>query len=325
MLAPLVLVVLLILGRDLIRLFELDWFQRSSAQGSVEHAAHPMQVAIGGNGQPAVTLLGWELLSGSPKPGSQLRLRLYWQGQGRIGENLHSFVHLYVPALRRGWAGVQNDNPGQIPTSRWRPTLYYVDDLTLDLPADLPPGRFTLAAGLVTNSGQRLAVSGSQDDLVPLDEITIEPLIAGPGQGLFPETPAPAQLDESLWLQGYDLLPDPGGPVLRLYWEVLQTPAADLVTFVHVLDDQGKLLVQFDAPPLEGLVPTSQWPDESLMIDRHKLWLPPGLESPPHRLHVGLYDPDTGRRLAIFPEAGAEDHFDADDALIVPFDVEQLP
>jgi hypothetical protein len=324
-LAPVGLVILLVLGRDTIRLLELGWFQRVSPLGAVEHVEHPLQATLGGNGQPAVALLGWELLSrGSPRPGSQLRARLYWQGQGRIAENLHSFVHLYVPALQQGWAGVQNDNPGQIPTSRWRPALYYVDDLTMDLPADLPPGLFTLAVGMATGNGERLAVSGSPDDLILLDEIRIEPLVAGPRQPLIPSTSAPARFGNSLRLQGYDLLADAGGPVLRLYWEVLKTPSADFMTFLHVLDGEGNLLAQFDAPPLEGLVPTSHWPDSSLMIDRHKLWLAPDLPEP-HYLRVGLYDPDTARRLAVYPDAGAADHFDADDALVVPFDLPPSP
>jgi hypothetical protein len=319
-LAPVGLVILLVLGRDTIRFLELGWFQRVSRLGVVEHVEHPLQTTLGGNGQPAVALLGWELLSpGSPQPGSQMRLRLYWQGQGRIAENLHSFVHLYVPALRQGWAGVQNDNPGRIPTSRWRPALYYVDDLTMDLPADLPPGLFTLAAGMATGDGERLAVSGSPDDVVLLDEIGVEPLAAGPRQPLVPSTPASALFGDSLRLQGYDLLSDAGGPVLRLYWEVLETPPVDLQTFLHVMDGEGNILAQFDAPPLQGLVPTSQWAASSLMIDRHKLWLAPELPEP-HHLRAGLYDPDTGRRMAVYAEAGAADHFDADDALVVPFD-----
>ncbi len=320
-LAPLVLVMLLVLGRESIRILELGWFQRVSPDGTVEHVAHRLDATLGGDGQPAVTLLGWDLLSsGSPRPDSQLRLRLYWHAQSRIRENLHSFVHLYVPALQQGWAGVQNDNPGQIPTSRWRPELYYVDDLTLDLPADLPPATYTLAAGMVTGEGERLEAPASLDGLIRLDEIRINPLVAGPRQPLVPSTPARARFGDSLWLQGYDLLPDAGGPVLRLYWEVLQTPSADFVTFLHVLDGEGNLLAQFDAPPLQGLVPTSQWPDSSLFLDRHKLWLAPDLPEPRY-LRVGLYDPDTNKRLAIYPDAGAEAHFDADDALVVPFDL----
>jgi hypothetical protein len=303
----------------------LGWFQQVSPVDAVEHVEHPLQTTLGGDGQPAVTLLGWDLLSsGSPRPGGQVHVRLYWQGQGRIRENLHSFVQLYVPALQQGWAGVQNDNPGQIPTSRWRPALYYVDDLTLDLPADLPPGLYTLAAGMVTDEGERLAASDTPDDLILLEEIHIEPLVAGPRQLLVPSDPTPARVGDGLRLQGYDLLSDAGGPVLRLYWEVLQTPSADLVTFVHVLDGDGNLLAQFDAPPLQGLVLTSHWPESSLMIDRHKLWLAPDLPEPDH-LRVGLYDPDTGSRLAISPEVGAADHFDADDALVVPFDLPPSP
>ena len=324
-LAPLGLLLLLIASREAIQALDLNWFQRTSPPGAVSHAQQPLQVALGGDGQPAVTLLGWDLLSGSARPGSQVRLRLYWQAGSRLRQDLHSFLHLYEPGRQQGWAGVQNYNPGGVPTSGWIQALYYVDDLTLQLPLDVPPATYTLAVGMVDEEGERLAVRGRPADaeaLVFLDEIQVRPLKAGWRQPLRPETATPAVL-ETLQLQGYDLLADPGGPVLRLYWEVLETPPENLVTFVHMVDEQGRMALQFDGPPLGGLLPTSQWPAGALLIDRRKLWLPDDLGSGPYRLLVGLYDPVTSRRLAIQPEADVTEHFSAEDALIVPF--EALP
>ncbi len=316
-LAPLALLLLLILARDMIKILDLEWFQCSSPPGEVSHVQHRTDVSLGGEGQPSVTLLGWELLPGPLKPGSSLRLRLYWQSNGRITADLHSLALLYTPALRRGWAGVQNDNPGRVPTSNWKRALYYVDDLTLQLPDDLPPVTYTLAVGLVDDAGQRLAVAGNPDDLVFLDQVRVKPLVVGWRQPLHPEVAAPARFGQGLRLQGYDLLPDPGGPILRLYWEVRQTPPAGLVTFIHLLDDQGQLVTQLDGPPLEGLLSTDQWPTRSLIIDRRKLQLADDLASGHYRFLIGLYERGDNKRLAIQPEANAGEYF-AGDALVVP-------
>jgi hypothetical protein len=319
-LAPSALLVFLILGRGAIQSLDLGWFQRSSPPGEVRSVANPVHMDLGAEGQSAVTLLGWELLSGTPQPGSQLIVRLYWQRQERIAEGLHSVAFLYSPSLQHSWAGVQNYNPGRIPTSNWSRALYYVDDLEMALPADLAPATYTLAIGMVNAEGERLTVPDTVDDLVFLDEVTVEPLKAGRGQPLQAQVVTPALFGESLWLQGYDLLPDPGGPVLRLYWQVERTPPADWVTFVHLVDGKGQLVAQFDGPPLDGLLPTSQWPARSLMIDRHKIVLPEDLPPGQYRFLVGLYERDTNQRLKVKPEAGEQEHF-ADDALIVPLDV----
>lgn len=316
-LAALVLLVVLILARETIQKLTPGWFQLRSPPGEVSRIAHRVNQALGGNEQPTVTLLGWELLPSPLKAGSTLRLRLVWQSQGRIKQDLHSLLQLYTPSQRRGWVGVQNDAPGGIPTSGWHRDLYYVDDLTLQLPEDLPPIAYTLAVGMVDDEGQRLEVAGNPDNLVFLGEVQIKLTRAGWCQRLRPAEAVPALFGQDLRLQGYDLVPDPGGPILRLFWEVEHTPGLALTTFVHLVDDQRTLVAQFDAPPLQGLLPTTQWPAGALLIDRQKLVLPEGLDSGQYRLLVGLYDPDTGARLPVQPEGDVSEHFDQD-ALIVP-------
>jgi hypothetical protein len=134
---------------------------------------------------------------------------------------------------------------------------------------------------------------------------------------LSPEVEAPADVGTDLRLRGYDLLPDPGGPILRLHWHVLSSPASDLMTFVHFYDENNQLVAQFDGPPLEGLLPTSEWQAGSLLVDTRKVWLPDDLPGGDYSFLVGMYDPETGTRLPIRPETGTEDRF-ANDGLIVP-------
>jgi hypothetical protein len=247
---------------------------------------------------------------------------------------LHSFVHLFTPTLRRSWAVAQNDHPGRIPSNHWPPALYVVDDLTLHLPLDLPPVTYTLAAGLVDENGQRLAVQGNVDSLMFLREVSISPLAAGRSQPLHPANATPAVFGQSLRLQGYDLRTEPEGPVVSLYWQVLGNipfrgptqndvaAQADLVTFVHLLDEHDNRVAQFDGPPLEGLRPTSQWPPGALIVDQRQLRLPEGLPAGRYRILVGLYDPKTLGRAPVVPEAGAGGRFSGDSALVIPWSIE---
>ena len=78
-----------------------------------------------------------------------LTVTLYWQaGPASPAEDYTSYVHL----LDAGGVGVtQSDHrPGgkYYPSSLWSPGEILRDTHTLDLPADLPPGEYTLIAGL---------------------------------------------------------------------------------------------------------------------------------------------------------------------------------
>ena len=56
-----------------------------------------------------------------------------------------------------------SDSPpggGSLPTSRWRTGWQVLDEYQIQLPADLAPGTYTLAAGLYRNDGARLPADG---------------------------------------------------------------------------------------------------------------------------------------------------------------------
>ena len=303
-----------------------DWFQPRSPANAVSRAVHPLAVTIGGGededaGQ--IQLLGWDpLYRGEIQPGDRLGVRLYWQPVAPLPAALHSFLHLYSADRKRSWAIVQNQNPGRIPTTAWLPALYYVDDLVLDIAADQPPGNFGLAVGLVTEAGERLAVAGGEDGLLELGRVEISPQRAGPRQPLQPEARVAAQVGDDLLVLGYDLLPAPGGPILRTYWEAKATPAQELSFFVHLLSPTGERLAQWDGPPLDGLVATRRWLAGRLYIDRRPLPLPQGLAPGLYTIHVGLYDPTGGVRLPFAaretpPSAVAP--LVAPDGLCIPF------
>jgi hypothetical protein len=78
--------------------------------------------------------------------------------------------------------------------------------------------------------------------------------------------------------------------------------ALDYTVFVHLLDADGRQVAQADGPPQSGQYPTSWWGAGEVVADRHRLPnevianLPPGS----YTLSVGLYNLDTGERLAVW-------------------------
>jgi hypothetical protein len=75
--------------------------------------------------------------------------------------------------------------------------------------------------------------------------------------------------------------------------------------FVHAVDEDGQLLAQSDGEPAGWTRPTTGWAVGEYIVDEHSLVMPPGVTA----LRVGVYDPDSGRRLLT----------NDDDYIILPF------
>ncbi|MCS6801395.1 MAG: DUF4832 domain-containing protein [Dehalococcoidia bacterium] len=84
---------------------------------------------------------------------------------------------------------------------------------------------------------------------------------------------------------------------VRLDWEATAPFAADYTVYLHLLDRDGRLVAQRDAPPAAGSRPTSSWRAGETVVDRQTVLLPPDLPAGDFRLRAGLYDPRTGERL----------------------------
>jgi hypothetical protein len=159
-------VTLLILG-------PLNLLHDSSANYLVERAQNQRYDDFGGQ----IALIGYDLSQETAVPGDLIALTLYWQAQTELAINFQSFVHLLGPD---GALVAQSDrlNPGEFPTRRWPLDKYVRDVHQFQLPANLPPGEYTLTAGLwVQTEGWRLPLrdaSGVQlDDKATLGTLTV--------------------------------------------------------------------------------------------------------------------------------------------------------
>ena len=296
-------------------------FLLNSPPDELAFSAEGEPIAIGDPSSSQVTLLGWHLLSReSSKPGRRVRVRLYWQPHGPIKEELQSFLHLYAPTMQRSWA-VKNRGVPRPDSQWWDPAKYYVDDILLFLPYDLPPATYELVTGMVSSSGERLPVPGSADNLLRLRTLDVAPLSPGLTQREKPTIAARAGTDDGLRLQGYDLRTAPDSSTLRLFWETEDNVSADWITYIHMHDVAGERIAQFDGPALAGMVPTSKWHDNALYIDRRKLDFPVETESGEYQLRIGLYNRESGERLRFHPEGSRESHFN-NGQLLVPVTIE---
>lgn len=91
---------------------------------------------------------------------------------------------------------------------------------------------------------------------------------------------------------------------VELTWQTLAQPQANYVTFLQLLDMNGRLVAQHDSPPNGGYSPASGWQPGQTITSRHALALPNMLPAGDYRLIAGLYNPATGQRLA--QDSGAD-------------------
>ena len=305
--------------------YSMSWFNTlpflyHSPPDRLAFAVEGQPTTVGDATNNSVTLLGWKLISGTkPSPGDIVVVRLYWQPQGQISEELSSNVHLYTPALQRSWA-VENRGVYRPPANVWSPEKYYIETMHLMIPVDVPPITYSLVAGLVSSTGKRLAVPGSADGLLPLRTVTVSPLRTGFLQRERPTVVASAGTADSLKLQGYDLFADGGELALRLFWETAGEVATNWILYVHLHDPHSERIAQFDGPPLAGLKGTSEWQPGALYIDRRQISLPPGLSEGDYLFRIGLYDRDSGERLPFLPVVDDQVPFE-NGQLLVPFTI----
>jgi hypothetical protein len=251
------------------------------------------------------TIQSSNLPSFQVQAGSSLPLALYWRALAPLTANYSVFVHLDAPDGTT-YASADELNPANIPTSRWPPSLYVRNPLTLALPPDLPPIRYTLMAGLYdAEGGVRLPVTGCDGcpapaggDALPLAHVWVSSP-AGVDERDIPNR-VNLGLGDRITLLGYELIEgDPAN--LILYWRAEAPVEGSYTVFIHALDADGEIIIQFDAPPLGGLYPTDAWLPGQIFVDSHALALPGTTRA----LSIGLYDPAGPTRLPVTDAGGA--------------------
>ena len=116
-------------------------------------------------------------------------------------------------------------------------------------------------------------------------------------------TPVDVNLGGKIGLAGYAFARQDDKVDVRLLWLGRAPMEESYKVFIHVIDDQGRLLAQTDSRPQGYAGNTNRWIPGQVTYDRFEVPLPP--ETPPGRyqVRVGLYNEADGQRLPVLDAA----------------------
>jgi hypothetical protein len=85
-----------------------------------------------------------------------------------------------------------------------------------------------------------------------------------------------------------------GTLTVTLYWQAARPLTENATVFVHLLDENGEMIAQNDAQPVQNSYPLTVWPQGVIVVDEHIL---PGVAA--QSLAVGLYNPGDFNRWPV--------------------------
>ncbi len=146
--------------------------------------------------------------------------------------------------------------------------------------------------------------------LTPIKTLLAESEIRGQTVYIYrmlpPEVTTRVNFEDQITLAGYDISADefaPGDTLrFRPYWHAQRRPDSNYSMFIHLYPaNADEIIAQFDGSPANLQRPTLTWDDtEELYIGSDAmLALPADLQPGDYRLAIGLYDFNTGQRLAV--------------------------
>jgi hypothetical protein len=161
-----------------------------------------------------------------------------------------------------------------------------------------------------------LIPSDEMSHLIPLSEIEIlleangeshvlpQRVCITPGGWWFAARLRPdATWADTIALRGVDWRRLANTLYVDLQWEALKGIEADYKFFVHLLDEDGTLVAQYDGMPGNWAHPTSAWGAGEWFRDQAPVHLR-DVPADSYRLAIGWYSPDSGQRLTGIDASG---------------------
>lgn len=239
-------------------------------------------------------------------PSEAVYVTLYWQTTRPITTTFSSVVRLISPLDQVAWAQRDLYAPRSIPPAWLKSDDWFAERFVLTTTADIPIGGYELNLSLYNPRATGFINLYQNEDTNVLDRVLLG-YVAVPWLGdKGTAHGAEVMFGDQIQLTGYELegkLKPGDSFTTKLYWEALRPPDENYSVFVHLLDEEGQLVVNHDGVPFYGRYPTRAWQPGTLIFDEHPLTLPPDLASGQYRLTVGLYLLTTGERLPV-GEAG---------------------
>jgi hypothetical protein len=111
---------------------------------TTDRPPQPLDAHVGDD----IRLLGYALDKTGARPGDTCTLTLWWEAQAVVGDERSVLVHLLNSNNAIATQADGAPAHGTRPTSQWRAGDIVIDSHQIALPADLPPGEYTLVVGM---------------------------------------------------------------------------------------------------------------------------------------------------------------------------------
>lgn len=238
-----------------------------------------------------ITLQGLTTSRSEAEPGDAMPVEAWWQASAPPGQDYRAGYQWIDPAGQVQSSGWLAPAGADFPTSRWPAGALVRGQLRLVVPAGAQPGQWTLRLGLL-DAGALDAAAGFAGETVDLPVAVLPSTRRFEPSGSF-DLPSAATFDRLVQLLGVRVeTPLRAGEVapVTVGWQALQPIDASYTGFVHLLDQDGRVVAQDDHVPLQGQRPTDTWVGGEVVEDAYELRLSADLPPGPYWLEVGLYD-----------------------------------
>jgi 4-amino-4-deoxy-L-arabinose transferase-like glycosyltransferase len=235
--------------------------------------------------------------------GAKWQVTLFWFANAKLATNYRLRLDATTETGQEIARVEETLLKGIYPTRQWRAGDYVRSIHFLEIPPDAPTGKALVRVSLWTPDGQ--AVGRAEG--APIAGIEIV------GRAHTFEKPNPsnarvARFGDAIELVGYDLpqtaLRAGQSFALTCYWRALKPADKSYTMFAHVLDANGKVIGQKDAPPLNGEAPTDGWVANEFIADTLVFDLAADAPVGAAAVEIGFYDPLSGQRLSVFDADG---------------------
>ncbi len=242
-------------------------------------------------------LVGYHLLQKSIKPGEELPLTIYWRAHEPITEDFSIYIRLFDAEGKSIGRWEAFPGGGLYPTRLWQPSEIIEDQYRIPVSLDARgPNVGKIEVGLFRRVPlETLVARDPRGNIVT--PIVARFKIAGQSKVQI-ENPIDYKFGASIALAGYSFPQSiaPGSTLnVKLFWRALKIIDEDYTVFVHLVDANGKIIAQKDAPPQNGAYPTSFWETGEIIEDDYALTIPHDATPGNYRIVIGLYH--DGNRL----------------------------
>ena len=262
--------------------------------------APPISRPLNANFDDKFMLLGYDLSDERVRAGEHFDVTLYWKNLQNVNMGYQVFNHLLSAD------GVQFGGQDRVPqefysTILWQPGEVVIDSYAVPVFQNAPNGIYWLDVGLYPSNNiaaASLPLASANGNSVRWGPVRVggQPEISLPTDS--PDNITEFQFGDSIVLRGYSMANNAGMLHLNLYWDAIASPTVDEKLFIHIIDSAGEVVAQADAPPVQGLYPTSFWDAGEMISDSREISLS-DLPAGSYKIRLGWYDPVSGQRLPV--------------------------